>query len=282
MPNDAHTMSVMVMPNSAPQCPTTDTCLMHQRTHVHQCVCGTHVHAADSCIGCSAFHCAMQTSLHITERYLFCPRTIPGMYCNKHHLQKLSRLKAYEQWLASCFSIMLLVSRSRCHTISDHKQKCPVISPRYPPQRCCRVCQNISGTKPHMPINKANHAASIPIAVISDSASCTSQRYMVWWLFEAMLSTYESSDVQYCRTALPDASLSIQAREISFSQAKRASLTCSGLRFSCLTAKWYAAGLGFQALGCVISIILSSYCSTCAFSRRPFVMDMLPLVMVEI
>lgn len=141
------------------------------------------------------------------------------------------------------------------------------------------LCQNISVTKPHMPNNIVNHVANNPIALISDSTSFMSQRCLPRWLFEAMLSTY---DVQYCRTALPHANLSIQARERLFSQAKRASLTCSGFRFSCLTAKWYAAGLGFQALGCVISIISSTYCSTCALSRRPFVMDMLPLVMVEI
>lgn len=219
------------------------------------------------------FHRAMQALRHTIEQYLFCSRTIPGMYCNKHHLRncqgwKLTNDYLYSvcQWCCSCqgHAAILLAHTSR--------NVQPQVQDTY-------LCQNISGTKPHVPVNKANHAASVTIALISDSTSCTSQRCMPRWICEAMLSTY---DVQYCRTALPDASLSFQAADRSSTQAKRASLTCSGLRFSCLTAKWYTAGLGFQALGCVISIILSTYCSTHAFSRRPFVMDMLPLVMVEI
>ena len=66
--------------------------------------------------------------------------------------------------------------------------------------------------------------------------------------------------------------------ELSFSSDS----TCSGFNLSCLTAKWYAAGLGFQALAWVMSIISSTYFSRCARSSRPCVMAMLPFVMVEI
>lgn len=177
---------------------------------MHQCVCGTYVYAADSCIDCSAFHCAMQTSLQINKQYLFGSRTIPGMYCNKHHLQKLSRLKAHKRWLALCLSMMLLVPRSRCHTTSTHKQnvhkyKQPIAARTSLGQN--PTCQSI---KPNMLL------ASL-IALFSDSTSCTSQHCLPRWHFEAMLSTCNAN---YRRIALLDASLSVQARERSFSQAR--------------------------------------------------------------
>jgi len=138
MPNDARTMSVMEVPNSAPQ-QIPAWCTKELR-----CINMSVVHMLLTYA--SVFHCAtMPSLLQNIEQYLFCSRTIPGMYCNKHHLQMLSRLKAcYKWWLASSFLIVLLVLRPRCHTTSAHKQKCPAKSPR-----CLSLPKHLCNKTPH-------------------------------------------------------------------------------------------------------------------------------------